>query len=81
MVFKLFFSFQRFPSPKFNKPKAVTNSNVRYKMNTATLEDEKLLELDADKVECNSLSWLFGVAPAFPIDGSKARMFNNLHYV
>lgn len=40
-------------------------------MDAAVLDDEKLTEFETVRVENGSLSWLYKVAPAFPVDGSK----------
>lgn len=47
---------------------------VRHKVQIAMMDDEKLRESDMVQQEVNTLSWLHTVAPAFPINGSKARV-------
>lgn len=72
---------------RLRKPKllnAATEAKVRYidflftrsKAQIAMLDDEKLRDMDVStQQEINILSWLHTMAPAFPVNGSKVKLY------
>ncbi|XP_033336225.2 phosphatidylglycerophosphate synthase 1 isoform X1 [Megalopta genalis] len=75
-------NFKRFPSKKL-----LTSNNTDIKIHNeslvkrniiqiAMLDEEKIFEDEMAQPEFHALSWLYKVAPCFPVDGSKIKIIH-----